>query len=192
MVKDTDSKTIAKYLCGHDERHWFVAAIPEMAHAKNIEDAMRALKPEAVVSAQKGIRKKNRNKRKNEAYIRQGEWFFVPEPQFSVDENLILKKEPISRGRGSKAHICEELYRTGGETVWTAGGEILTVSEFQALPDDSRRKRYWRQQVRNPQVYVRGKIVHSDHSTIELKCWHRVLMNKENESVVFSKMQFID
>src|SRR5262245_24069795 len=35
----------SKFLCGHDERSWFVAAIPENAGAKDVQSAMDALKP---------------------------------------------------------------------------------------------------------------------------------------------------
>jgi hypothetical protein len=38
----------SKFLCGHDERSWFVAAIPESATANSVSDAKDALKPEAV------------------------------------------------------------------------------------------------------------------------------------------------
>jgi len=34
-----------KFLCGHDERHWFVAAIPESAPVGNVAQAKATLKP---------------------------------------------------------------------------------------------------------------------------------------------------
>jgi len=36
-----------KFLCGHDERHWFVAAVPGRG-VSNVRTAMEALKPAAV------------------------------------------------------------------------------------------------------------------------------------------------
>src|SRR4051794_4334707 len=33
------------FLCGRDERHWFVAAIPESANARTVQAARDALKP---------------------------------------------------------------------------------------------------------------------------------------------------
>ena len=39
MMQNSKSGEIHKYLCGHDERHWFAAAIPEEARAKNIREA---------------------------------------------------------------------------------------------------------------------------------------------------------
>src|ERR671931_1624540 len=39
----------SKFLCGHDERHWFVAAVPETARGvMGVETAKAALQPPAV------------------------------------------------------------------------------------------------------------------------------------------------
>ena len=37
-----------KFLCGHDERHWFVAGVPERAPVSNVVTAKEALKPDLV------------------------------------------------------------------------------------------------------------------------------------------------
>jgi hypothetical protein len=73
----------AKYLCGHDERFWFAAAVPESAHASSVVAAQEALKPDAVSDSQlrHQVKAKHRNRRKNAGFIRQGEWFFVPQGQ---------------------------------------------------------------------------------------------------------------
>ncbi|MCK5019395.1 MAG: hypothetical protein KAS32_20220, partial [Candidatus Peribacteraceae bacterium] len=70
----------AKYLCGHDERHWFVCGVPESSGASNVKTAREALKPQAVIEAEKraGLKTKDKSKRHNAADRRQGEWFFVP------------------------------------------------------------------------------------------------------------------
>ena len=110
----------SKFLCGHDERHWFVAAVPESAPVGTVRAAKEALKPAEVqaIQARLGLRRAERNRRKNAAYRRQGEWFFVPAPGLKVDETLVLRDEPITRGNGSKPHHAEFCYRTGGETVY--------------------------------------------------------------------------
>jgi hypothetical protein len=76
----------AKFLCGHDERHWFVAAVPESAPVGTVSAAKEALKPQEVrdVQARLGLDAAARGRRKNDAYRRQGEWFFVPAPRLSV------------------------------------------------------------------------------------------------------------
>lgn len=63
-----------KFLCGHDERHLFVAAVPG-SNASNVNTALVALKPAAVrrEEARKRIRTKDRFRRRNDAFIRQGE-----------------------------------------------------------------------------------------------------------------------
>src|SRR5262245_15244582 len=43
LVRENSQKH--KYLCGHDERHWFVAAIPESAPVGTVRQAKEALKP---------------------------------------------------------------------------------------------------------------------------------------------------
>ena len=80
MVRGRDEKS--KFLCGHDERHWFVAAVPESAPVGTVRAAKEALKPAEVRSAQArlGLGSDAGNRRKNAAFRRQGEWFFVPAP----------------------------------------------------------------------------------------------------------------
>ena len=84
-----EGKDKSKFLCGHDERHWFVAGIPETAPVGTVRQAKEALKPAEVLSAQAGkrLRARARNRRKNAAFIRQGEWFFLPAPDVVVDES---------------------------------------------------------------------------------------------------------
>ncbi len=87
-----EGKDKSKFLCGHDERHWFVAGIPEPAPVGTVRQAKEALKPAEVLSAQsrKGLRAKARNRRKNAVFVRQGEWFFLPDGDMAVDEKLVL------------------------------------------------------------------------------------------------------
>src|SRR5918911_2414583 len=72
LVRDGEEKS--KFLCGHDERHWFVAAVPESARGvSGVAQAMRALQPETVREAVAHKRPKDPFRRKNVAYVRQGE-----------------------------------------------------------------------------------------------------------------------
>lgn len=61
-----------RFLLGHDERHWFVAGIPETTPVSRVRDAKRALKPEAVLISERRLRQKDRDRRTNAARIRQG------------------------------------------------------------------------------------------------------------------------
>lgn len=187
------------YLCGHDERHWFVAAIPEQAGSvTNVFSAMEALKPPEVLEAQRrqGIKGKDRLRRKNAAYVRQGEWFFLPAPKLHVEKKLVLCNEPLSRGTGSKPHWAEFLYRTGGETVYvcdTYPQGLRWEKYYQLIRDRPRAKSWnWRRMQLNAEAYVKGKISHPDHKTIELYVWHEVLMNTEGQSRAMRHVVFLD
>lgn len=181
-----------KFLCGHDERHWFVAGVPA-AGVTNVGQALEALKPGVVIYSQErhGVRPKNWHKRHNAGFIRQGEWFFLPRPQFRVDTpHLIRRDEPIQRGSG-KAHRVEELFRLGGETVYVSARypNGLTQQQYKALlaRDPRAGQLSWRVMRRNSTVYARGKVRHADHQTIALPFWHQVVMNGEvlSQNVVF-------
>jgi hypothetical protein len=188
-----------KFLCGHDERHWFVAAVPERARGvTNVATAMEALKPDEVREAQAGrrIHPRERGKRRTSAFVRQGEWFFVPEPALNVDPRTIRRNEPISRGRGSRPHFVEECYRIGGKTVYVNGRypEGLTNEEYRRLIDrePNMRKAGWRVLTRDARVYARGAVRHADHRTIRLQGWHRVLMNTEYRAAAMARVAFLD
>src|ERR1700693_1962837 len=45
-----------RFLFGHDERHWFVAGIPETARVSRVRDAIQALKPKSVLNREQSIR----------------------------------------------------------------------------------------------------------------------------------------
>jgi hypothetical protein len=187
------------YLCGHDERHWFVAGVPDRTETvTHVHGAMEALKPEEVLDAQRrqGVKGKDRLRRKNAAYVRQGEWFFVPAPKARVEKQLVLFNEPLSRGNGSKPHMAEFLYRKGGETVYVCNErpQGLPTHEYRRLLNSRPRARAWnwRTMVRNPEAYVKGKVSHPDHETIDLYVWHRVFMNTEGESQAMRHVVFLD
>jgi len=193
LFKGDDRKD--RYLCGHDERSWFVAAVP--GGANTVWEAKEALKPDQARESQdkKRVRKNKRNKRHNEGYLRQGEWFFIPEPRLVVDEKLIIRNEPIRRGRG-KAHMVEEIYRRNGTTVYVnrEHPDGIGVKAYQDLlaKDPSQTSKGWRQMVRNAEVYGRGKVSHADHATVELPGWHRIVPNTESKTTWATSMTFLD
>src|SRR6266850_1246446 len=119
LLRAREERSTDFFLCGHDEQHWFVAGVPG-SNLTNVAAAMEALKPPEVVEAQRrqGVKGKDRQRRKNAAYVRQGEWFFLPVPKLHVDRKQVLCNEPLSRGEGSKPHWAEFLYRQGGEVVY--------------------------------------------------------------------------
>ncbi len=182
-----------KFLCGHDERHWFVAGLPENSIAKNVFEVLDALKPDGVLASlqQERVPHKYANRRHNKGFCRQGEWFFVPQPDFAPEQAAwILRNEPIQRGR-SKPHFVEELCRLGGETVYVceAYPNGVTEEEYrQMLGRQPHAKAWvWRTMRRNMRVFARGRVRHPDHKTLILPGWYEVLMSVErmDESMVF-------
>lgn len=194
MARRDGSADIDRFLCGHDEREWFVAAVP--GAVSTVADAMESLKPREILNAQSraGLDGKQRNRRKNKAFRRQGEWFFVPD-DIDPDANAILRNEPIARS-GGKPHMVEMLYRSGGERIYTCEQRPRGLSENaykRLLKVNGRAKGWnWQVMVRNPSVYAKGAIRHPDHKTIVLHEWHQVLMNTENQSRSMQHVAFID
>jgi hypothetical protein len=185
----------SKFLCGHDERAWFVAAIPEAASVATVQDAKDALKPSEVWDAMEQFRvpRHQRDWRRTDAFVRQGEWFFIPRPKFVARENQVLKNEQIRRGNG-KPHVCQFLVRAQGELVWfnTDYPNGLTAEEFRKLPRRERSQKQWQQMMRNAQAHVKGYVRHPDHKTVWLECWHEVVMNTETRSRAMQHVAFLD
>lgn len=192
-----DDGSKEKYLCGHDERAWFVAAVPDKRGVSNVNTAMEALKPDMVLHEQErvGLKHRHRQRRRTKAFVRQGEWFFVPRPDF-VPKNLIIQHEPLSRGIGSKPHVCEYMAREAGKQVYVcrqfpSGLSLKRYREYiHAHPEATNWN--WSVRMRDARVYVCGTVRHPDHKTIRLDGWHQVAMNTESESRAMRHIVFLD
>jgi hypothetical protein len=185
-----------RFLCGHDERSWFVAAVPEGRGASNVDKAMDALKPAEVRQsiAQHRLPARHRNRRKTAAFKRQGEWFFVPAGRTPGPRDAILRDERLAR-TGGKPHIAEFACRFGGEIVyvnWRTSQVIGEDAHHRLAVRDPKGAGAFSRQVRNARVMVRGRVSHPDHKTILLRDWHFVHMNTENQSRAMRSVAFID
>ena len=195
MARMEDEKQ--KFLCGHDERHWFVCAVPG-ASVSSVKAAMEALQPQEVrTSIKRRVKRvKNRLRRRNAAFVRQGEWFFIPAPDLTINEKLTRKNEPISRGDGGKPHMCQYMYRTGGTVVYVCHKHPRGVgfAKYQQILAKNQYAKHWNwwTQLANPNVYVRGRISHPDHKTVVLNDWHRVVMNTERNAPGSHSVVFLD
>lgn len=186
VIGEGKDMQVDKLLMGHDERHWFIA----QATGSTVFEAKENLKPDIVRERQKrvNVKRSKRNKRKNAAFIRQGEWFFLPEPDFFPGKHTIVSaNEPLRRGAG-KPHMAEECCRMGGTTVMfnhVYAPEGISMDAYNKLrnelseDEDFRRSGAWRSMTRDAIVYVRGKIRHPDHKTLKLRGWYLVVPNTE-------------
>src|SRR5262249_42770672 len=127
---------------------------------------------------------------------RQGESFFVPARHINDKGAVIHRNEPLSRGTGSKPHICEELFRRGGERVIVAEEYPLGISTARysrlIATDPSALHRGWRGMQRAAQAYARGSVRHRDHKTVHLDGWHRIHMNREQFARHAPQIAFLD
>ena len=178
MVRDGSLKN--KFLLGHDERHWFAAAVPGDS-VRDVRTAIESLRPEEI---------------EGRRAIRQGEWFFVPEPGIHEKGAVIHRNEPLSRGAGSKPHICAELMRRGGVTVMVCRqyptGVTLAEHERLIASNHDALGYAWRRMTRDAEVYARSEVRHRDHKTIDLVGWHRVYMNRERFARHAQQIAFLD
>jgi len=176
-----------RFLCGHDERHWFAAAVAD--RVSTVRDAKRSLLPKELRDA--GLSDRTVNTRHNEVFKRQGEWFFVPINEGSLrargEFGTVLKDEPLLRNRNAKPHLCSEVVRFGGTPVVIYRGTEYTLKawdDFLAALRASGERVTGRvlNVVKDPEVYVRGQVRHPDHATLLLRGWHRVHANAEMRS----------
>jgi len=183
-----------RFLCGHDERDWFVAAVAK--RVSTVRDAKRALMPEEVWEMARKLPPAATTKRKNTLFKRQGEWFFVPVDR-EFPEEVILRSEPLQRTVNSKPHVCEELYRENGEVVYVLRGRMYTEEEYKSAKSEAKRQGSWfgtmgvSTLLRNPDIYARGHVRHADHASLHLKGWHRVYINAEL-SIQQSSVSYLD
>jgi hypothetical protein len=183
------------YLCGHDERNWFVSAIPH--GAISVQKAKELLKPKELIDfeVQHGLKSKKAHKhhrtiKAGTTIHRQGEFVFIPTNLSFDNQPLtpILKNEPMRKSAGSNPHIAEYLYRSGGSTVYISLFNLkskiqgFTQIEYdKIMKTNPKAKTFnWVQQRVDMAVYVKGTIKHKDHKTLNLgNIWHKVLMNTE-------------
>jgi len=180
-----------RFLCGHDERHWFVAELTEAV--STVRAAKRALMPTAILERAGSIKPSKLDNRRNVVFKRQGEWFFVPAER-DLSGEAIHRNEPLQRNPRSKPHICEELVRIGGQTVYLVDDQIFTLQEYnvRARRELAFRRRIAKTRVADSEVYVRGHVSHPDHATIKLEGWHRVMINRERVEENPWKIVFVD
>lgn len=145
-------------LLGHDERQLFIV---RSSGVSSVQDALAALKPAEVATAE----------RRGLKVIRQGDWFFIPVYNFKVTPNMIVHRSERIGGPNAHRwgiqvghpHVAEEqALMFGLGRVWVYGRWEEAGQQLNA-------------------VYVRGKVRHEEHATVELRAWHRAIQNVGGE-----------
>jgi hypothetical protein len=127
---------------------------------------------------------------------------FIPETSFSPPKGsltVIHHNEPMQRGNGN-AHYAQDLYRQGGRKVYVSSLSQRTMNgisekEYQKLitKNPTAKKYNWSNRVLDPTVYVRGKISHKEHKTLDLgSVWHRTYLNTEDKARAARNVSFLD
>lgn len=152
------------FLLGRDERgHPFVAQLNRSV--SSVQQAHEALKPDELKGVQvKGKGKNYRRGRSDTQTYRQGEWMFVEtsqEERDGLNEALIERKVPIG------PFWSGETFR--GRKVRQGRGNPHTADELLVVFASDRKRT----------LYVRGKVKHAEHATLEFNHWMRVLRNQE-------------
>jgi hypothetical protein len=191
-------ETKQRYLAGHDERDWFTCAIPTVV--KTVFEAKEQLKPKELRDLESGGNVKTKNKQKRHRKVkgvgkvhRQGEFMFIPQPDWKPSKGtFILKNEPMRQN--GRPHVAAEVIRFGGRNIYTRGRTVLEIDQFKELQKkDPKEASRYRIEVANPTVYARGTIRHPDHKTLDLgELWHKVLVNTEQEATFIRNVLFID
>jgi hypothetical protein len=190
-----------RFLCGHDELHWFAAGLPRAPDRDEpgpatVVAARESLKPGRVTRRERA-RRSGKRPRRSDLFLRQGEWFFLPCPHAGVNLERVVRNGSLVRGPGSKPHLCEFLYEDGEREYQCDRYPKLAFfeSEYQEILRTRRKAKQWnwRPLPYEPDVFVRGWITHPDHSPLFLDIWHRVELNREiHQQLTMTKMVYRD
>lgn len=153
-----------RFLCGMDDLHLFVAQVRE---GSTVAEVHESLKPRQVREAEARWRG---------SIQRQGEWFFLPlteDEAERLDAHLkawpraLQSRHPVGPG-GRRLHLADE---------------VVAID---------RRIRTRHRELRRPEVYARGLVIHSDHRDLPLDGWRKVVRNREVGAPAQKRLWWID
>ena len=157
-VKRKTTSASRYFLAGRDERQLFMTQLS--VPCTSVMQAHAALKTNDVFTAEGKVGRATR----------QGEWFFLmpsKEEDLAISNYLKNKMAKIHK----KVAIGTLLGRPGGkphtadEVISFSSVEPVLEHGFQVRPRNS--------------LFVRGKVRHSDHKTVEFKSWRKIMGNAE-------------
>lgn len=137
VVERSTPASLRRYLCGLDERHYFIA---QFENGTTVKDAHRRLKPAEVVEAERSRPGRT---------LRQGEWFFLPVPSYDRRGLDSAKARRFaSLGGNGRPHVADEVVVLNGRTY--ARGAVRHPDHKTLVLDD------WRIVHRNAEVRPEG------------------------------------
>lgn len=156
------------YLMGMDESHLFIAELPQRSAITNVTSAHRILKPRIVMERERMGKVR-----------RQGEWFFVPLTHDErIELNAIIKygiQTNARIGQSRNPHIAQYAVKID---------HILSEERREGNVTYTKRSEI--------HEYVKGKVTHSQHRTIKLDDWHRVIENTEVHNAITRRFGWVD
>ena len=94
---------------------------------RDVETAKAALQPPMVGRRGRALPRKRRFDRRNEAFLRQGEWFFVPAPELRVDRgtSVATSRWPARVGRRTS---CARRSAAVARRCTSAGARVVSAA----------------------------------------------------------------
>ena len=184
-----------RFLCGHDEQHWFVATIDHAADAQCVAAAKEALRPNLVARMQER-RQRGKHWRRGDVCFRQGEWFFIPCRHAPIAIEQIEHDAVLVRGPGGQPHQCQFMFRDGEREYECPRYPKLAFfeTEYQEILRTRRKAKQWKWRLLpfGGNLYVKGFVTHPDHSPLYLDVWCRVELNREARWTSLAHMNYRD
>jgi hypothetical protein len=161
FIKNKTTGRTRYFLLGRDERQLFMCQLPGVA--TSVKQAHASLKAPIVTLAEG---------RQAGRTIRQGEWFFVNATDKEVaDIEKLLKANKL---------FIQTKVNIGRVIDTRASGNPHTADEVVVVPGFKLVDYGWA--VRNREIFVRGKVRHKDHETVNFLSWRKVIRNREVQS----------
>ncbi|MBR0191485.1 MAG: hypothetical protein IJQ31_05410 [Thermoguttaceae bacterium] len=166
------------FLCGRDDHGWFVSTLKSNS-SHSVEEAFESLRPEEITRElrEKKVPRSRQNKHRNEVFVRQGEWFFVPMPPGFEPKGAVREKERL--GVRGKPHIADFVY-SEGVVRYTHKRFLNLFTREEVAQFEKEGEVGFRPVFIVQEAFAKGRVVHPDHRTVFLDGWHRVVPNTEN------------
>lgn len=154
-----------RFLLGFDERDLFLCQLPAAARITTVRQAHEVLRTPGLPTKKK--------------VVRQGEWFFSLATkedleQIAKNKLVVKKKWPISGPGRGKPHTADEYVEILGKDLPPLPPETgigrMSTRRFSAASNKGTVLG----------MFVRGKVRHLDHATVEFHEWHKVVRNTED------------